>query len=422
MVNSVVLGAQWGDEGKGKIVDVLSEKADIVARYQGGANAGHTVVIGENSYILHLIPSGILRRDTICVIGNGVVLSLESLMEEIETLTQLGISIGRNLLISDRAHLIMPYHYLVEAADELNPNKIGTTRRGVGPAYVDKMHRQMGIRVGDLFEPELFAEKLDYNLDRKMLQIPSIRDQIDVKDLISQYRDLANRIAHHVTDTSVILHQAHKDGKSMLFEGAQGTLLDIDFGTYPYVTSSNTTVGGVCTGLGIGPQLIDEVIGVVKAYTTRVGEGPFPTEFPEMLGSRIREIGKEYGATTGRPRRCGWLDGVALRYAMRINGMTRLAITKLDVLDTLETIQVAIAYECDGKTITEMPASLEQLHRCTPIYESLPGWCVPTVSATCYEELPANARAYLCRIEEITETPIQLVSVGARRDQTIMLH
>lgn len=421
MPNTVVIGAQWGDEGKGKIVDVLSEKADIVARYQGGANAGHTVVVGDRSYVLHLIPSGILRPDTTCVIGNGVVLSLESLIDEIETLEALGVSIGQNLMISNRAHLIMPYHYLVEATDERNPKKIGTTLRGIGPAYMDKMHRQMGIRVADLFEPELFAEKVEYNLDRKMLQIPSIRDQLNVADLLAQYRELATRIEQHVTDTSLVLHTALKANKQILFEGAQGTLLDVDFGTYPYVTSSNTTVGGVCTGLGVGPQAVDEVVGIVKAYTTRVGEGPFPTEYPEELGHQIRELGQEYGATTGRPRRCGWLDGVALRYAMRINGMTQLAITKLDVLDSIETIRICVNYNCDGETIEEMPASLSQLERCEPVYEEFPGWGSMTEDVTAYSDLPKAARMYLERIEALTETPIQYVSVGARRDQIITL-
>jgi len=422
MANTVVVGTQWGDEGKGKIIDFLSEDADIVARYQGGPNAGHSVVVGNEKFVMHLIPSGILHPDTLCIIGNGVVISLEKVIAEINELRARGVYIEENLLISDRTHLIMPYHPLVESAAETQggSQKIGTTLRGVGPAYTDKMNRQAGIRVIDLFDFDLFEEKLDFNLQIKGENLRSIRE-LNKTDLLDKYKEYAQRIASHVKDTSLFLNNAIKAGKRILYEGAQGTMLDVDFGTYPFVTSSNTTVGGVCTGLGVSPNAIDEVIGVSKAYTTRVGKGPFPTELSGKLSERIRQIGAEYGATTGRPRRCGWLDIVVLRYAARINGLTGIALTKIDVLDDLDVIKICTGYKYKSDTLTEFPSNLKVLNECEPIYEEMPGWLTPTSSIKDYNLFPGNARKYIERIYELLETKIAIVSVGARRDQTLIL-
>jgi len=422
MANTVVVGTQWGDEGKGKIIDFLSEDADIVARYQGGPNAGHSVVVGNEKFVMHLIPSGILHPDTLCIIGNGVVISLEKVIAEINELRARGVYIEENLLISDRTHLIMPYHPLVESAAETQggSQKIGTTLRGVGPAYTDKMNRQAGIRVIDLFDFDLFEEKLDFNLQIKGENLRSIRE-LNKTDLLDKYKEYAQRIASHVKDTSLFLNNAIKAGKRILYEGAQGTMLDVDFGTYPFVTSSNTTVGGVCTGLGVSPNAIDEVIGVSKAYTTRVGKGPFPTELSGKLSERIRQIGAEYGATTGRPRRCGRLDIVVLRYAARINGLTGIALTKIDVLDDLDVIKICTGYKYKSDTLTEFPSNLKVLNECEPIYEEMPGWLTPTSSIKDYNLFPGNARKYIERISELLETKIAIVSVGARRDQTLIL-
>lgn len=421
MANILVVGAQWGDEGKGKIVDFLSEKIDIVARYQGGNNAGHTIVIGDEKFIMHLIPSGILHSNIQCIIGNGVVIPLESLIKEMDELIERGIHIGENLLISDRAHLIMPYHSLMESVAESQGKgrKLGTTLKGIGPAYMDKMNRLAGIRIVDLFDAELFEEKLDFNIQSK-LQNVAIQNEIDKTTILEKYREYAQRIKPHVADTSLILHNAIKEGKRILFEGAQGTLLDIDFGTYPFVTSSNTTVGGVCTGLGIGPKAIDEVMGIVKAYTTRVGEGPFPTELSNVLGEHLRRKGAEFGATTGRPRRCGWLDMVILKYAARINGLTNIALTKLDVLDEIDTIKVCVAYKHKSDIITEFPSNLRILYECEPIYEELPGWMTPISETKSYDDLPANAQKYVEFISKYLETEIGIISVGPRRDQTLV--
>jgi adenylosuccinate synthase len=423
MANTLVVGAQWGDEGKGKIVDFLSEKADVVARYQGGTNAGHTIVIGDKKFIMHLIPSGILHPNIQCIIGNGVVIPLESLIKEMDGLIERGIHIGENLLISDRAHLIMPYHPLMESvANSREGKKLGTTLRGIGPAYMDKMNRLAGIRIADLFDAELFEEKLDFNIQNKLQLVENLQSKIDKSTILKQYREYAQRIKPHVADTSSVLHNAIKNGKRILFEGAQGTLLDIDFGTYPFVTSSNTTVGGVCTGLGIGPKAIDEVMGIVKAYTTRVGEGPFPTELSNTLGEHLRQKGAEFGATTGRPRRCGWLDMVVLKYAARINGLTSIALTKLDVLDEMDTIKVCVAYKHKSDIITEFPSNLRILYECEPIYEDLPGWKTPISEAKNYDDLPIHAQKYIEFISEQLETKIAIISVGPARTQTLVLN
>jgi len=347
MANIAVVGAQWGDEGKGKLVDFLAKDADVIARYQGGNNAGHTVVVGEEKYVLHLIPSGILYPGKKCVIGNGVVLSPGVLFDEIDHLRQRGIYVGDNLAISDRAHVIMPYHLLMESSDENSrgSKKIGTTGRGIGPAYVDKVGRS-GIRVGDLLIPKVFGEKLDFNLNEKARILNKSEDWVESTRaaIITEYQEYANRIEPFVTDTSVLLDKAMKAGQSILFESAQGTLLDVDLGTYPYCTSSNPTAGGICTGLGVGPTAVDKVIGVMKAYVTRVGEGPFPTKLPPDMDERVRQKGEEFGATTGRPRQCGWFDAVAARYAVRVNGFTGIALTKLDILDEINPIKLCVEY------------------------------------------------------------------------------
>lgn len=420
MPNTVVVGAQWGDEGKGKVVDFLAKDADIIARYQGGDNAGHTVVVGEEKYVLHLIPSGILHPDKKCVIGNGVVLSPRVLFREIDNLRQRGIYIGDNLAISDRTHLIMPYHLLMESIDEnkRGKNKIGTTKRGIGPAYVDKVGRS-GIRVGDLLNFRTFEEKLRFNLEEKAEVLGKTQEWVESAkaETTEEYRDYAKRIEPFVTDTSLMLNEAIKSGKSMLFESAQGTLLDVDLGTYPYGTSSNPTAGGVCAGLGIGPTMIHKVIGVVKAYVTRVGAGPFPTELPPDMNEQIRQRGEEFGATTGRPRQCGWFDAVAARYAVRVNNFTSIAITKLDILDELESIKLCVGYRYNGKTITEFPSQIHILENCEPVYESMEGWRTDTSELREYQDLPEKARKYVERISQLMEARIELVAVGPERDR-----
>ncbi|RKU35328.1 adenylosuccinate synthase [Candidatus Poribacteria bacterium] len=421
MSNLVILGAQWGDESKGKLTDVFAENADIVARYQGGDNAGHTIVLGDKTFILHLIPSGILRPETVNVIGNGVVVNLETLFGEIDRLRAQDIAVtSENLKISDRAHLILPYHKAVEQWQQMGSGtKIGTTSRGIGPTYADKMNRHAGIRVGELLEFEHFQKKLDYNLDTKAdaLQIGGV----DKHRLLETYRGYAERLVPHVTDTVAFMHDALAAEKRILFEGAQGTMLDIDFGTYPYVTSSNCTAGAVCTGLGIGPRAIDEVMGVSKAYVTRVGGGPFPTEMHPDVDEKIRDIGKEYGATTQRPRRCGWLDLVALRYATRINGLTAIAMTKLDVFDTLEELQVCVAYRYKGKEMTTFPSSLQVLEECEPVYETLPGWKQPLTEARSPEDIPSRTKDYVAYAAAYLNVPIPIISVGPDREQIVTL-
>ncbi|MCK6620076.1 MAG: adenylosuccinate synthase [Calditrichaceae bacterium] len=419
----IVVGAQWGDEGKGKIVDLLSENFDMVARYQGGANAGHTVIIHDKKYVLHLIPSGILHPHAECVIGNGVVIDPLALLEEIRLLESEGIKVQGRLWISQKAHLIMPYHKLLDTASEEKEGaqKIGTTGRGIGPAYVDKADRK-GIRIVDLLDRELFEQKLRRNLTEKNEVLNKIYGKLplDVESIVREYLEFDRLIDPYIKDVSVYLSNAIEEGKSVLLEGAQGTLLDVDHGTYPFVTSSNPVSGGACIGVGIGPTRITEVMGVMKAYTTRVGAGPFPTELTGAEGEFLRREGQEFGATTGRPRRCGWFDAVVARYAVRINGIDSLAITKLDVLDRLEHIQVCKGYRFDGKLLKEFPTDPRILQGCEPEYQTLPGWRQPTHDARRWEDLPAAARQYLEFLETLTGCAIKIVSVGSQRSQTII--
>jgi adenylosuccinate synthase len=418
----IIVGAQWGDEGKGKIVDHLSEAMDIVARYQGGANAGHTVVIGENEYVLHLIPSGIFHPSVTCVIGNGVVIDPIALMEEIRQLEKLNISIAGRLLISHHAHLIMPYHKLLDSIREQTTEKIGTTGRGIGPAYIDKFMR-VGIRIVDLLDRGVFVSKLKRNIEEKNQILKKIygNPELDVDRIVDEYEAFDKQIDPYVTDTALYLNQALKAGKRILAEGAQGALLDIDHGTYPFVTSSNPTSGGACTGLGIPPTAVTSILGVVKAYSTRVGNGPFPTELTDGTGEKLRTIGGEYGATTGRPRRCGWFDAVSLRYSAMVNGIESIAITKLDVLDSFDVIKVCTGYEANGKRLKTFPADARSLEAVTPIYETLPGWQTPTSGITSHARLPKRAQEYVAALGALTGTRVQIISVGARRDQTIFV-
>lgn len=420
----IVIGAQWGDEGKGKIVDLLSEEADIVARYQGGANAGHTVVFGGKKYILHLIPSGILHESTVCVIGNGVVIDPASLIEEIKMLEIENISIKGRLFISHCAHLIMPYHKLLDQAKESSGTelKIGTTGRGIGPAYVDKASRT-GIRIVDLLDRKTFKDKLQRNINQKNEILSKIyhKAELDAEKIIEEYLAFDKLVDPYITDTSRYLNKAITDDKHIICEGAQGTLLDVDFGTYPFVTSSNPISGGACTGLGLGPTKIDRVIGVVKAYTTRVGEGPFPTEFDEKASDQVRTLGDEFGATTGRPRRCGWFDAVLARYSVQVNGIDAWALTKLDVLDTLEEINICTGYEWDGRIHASFPTSLQQIKAAKPVYQSYPGWLAKTSGLKRFDDLPKNARHYIRAIEALTNTPVKILSVGSNREETIFV-
>ena len=418
-MNLAVLGAQWGDEGKGKIVDLLTAHFSIVARYQGGHNAGHTVYVSGRKFILRLIPSGILHPGITCVIGNGVVVDPQALFAEVDELTKAGIDVGNRIVISDKAHLILPYHRDLDLLSEARrgERKIGTTSRGIGPAYEDKIARR-GTRVGDLADPAVLEQGVRDNVAaRNRLVQDSTMDWRPVLDQLLKYGE---RLRPWVHDVSLLLARAMREGKPILFEGAQGTLLDIDHGTYPYVTSSNASIGGVCTGLGIGPRAIDGVLGVAKAYTTRVGEGPLPTELTGEMGDRLRESGHEYGAVTGRPRRCGWYDAVAVRYGVRINGLDALALTKLDVLDGLDQIEVCTAYRCGGRTLTEFPSDITQLAACEPVYETLPGWKTPTKGARRFADLPDGARRYIARLEEVSGVPAAIVSTGSERDDTIV--
>jgi adenylosuccinate synthase len=418
-MNIAVLGAQWGDEGKGKIVDLLTRHFSIVARYQGGHNAGHTVYADGRKFVLRLLPSGILHEGINCVIGNGVVVDPQALFAEIDELGRAGIAIGDRLVISDKAHLILPYHRELDLLSEARrgERKIGTTSRGIGPAYEDKIARR-GVRVGDLANAESLAEAVQHNVAARNRLIAD--STMDWRQVIEELNQAWARMSRWVTDVSLFLWQARRDGRSIMFEGAQGTLLDIDHGTYPYVTSSNATIGGVCTGLGVDTRAIDGVLGVAKAYTTRVGEGPLPTELTGELGDRLRESGQEFGAVTGRPRRCGWYDAVAVRYAVRVNGLDALALTKLDVLDGLPELQVCTGYRCRGALLGEMPGDVAQLAACEPVYETLRGWSTPTRSARRYEDLPREAQAYIARIEEITGVPAAIVSTGSGREDTII--
>ncbi|WP_069650993.1 adenylosuccinate synthase [Caloranaerobacter ferrireducens] len=419
----VILGAQWGDEGKGKITDFLSEKADIVVRYQGGDNAGHTVEIGEKQFKLHLIPSGIFYEEKVCVIGNGVVVNPKSLLEEIKYLNDRGIKTD-NLRISDRAHIILPYHIKLDELEEKKrgKSKIGTTIKGIGPCYRDKVERN-GIRMCDIFYKDILEEKLRRNIKEKNEIIEKLYGEsgLDEDSIVTEYMDYLEKIKKYVVDTTALLNEAIENGKKILFEGAQGTLLDIDFGTYPYVTSSHPISGGVTVGTGISPFGIKEVLGVVKAYTTRVGKGPFPTELFDETGDMIRQKGYEYGTTTGRPRRCGWLDTVMLRYSARINGLTSIAITKLDTLGGFEKLKICTAYELDGKVVKDFPSSLETLKRCKPIYEVLDGWKEEEIEdVKTFDELPENAKKYISKIEELTGVKVKLVSIGPNRNATIL--
>jgi len=416
----VIVGSQWGDEGKGKIVDHLSENVDIVARYQGGANAGHTVVIGEQEYILHLIPSGIFNPEVTCIIGNGVVVDPAALLEEIEMLRSFGLDIRRRLFISHNAHLIMPYHKLLDKLREENNSKIGTTGRGIGPAYIDKFTRT-GIRIVDLLDRDALSRKIKTNLEEKNKLLRQIygEAELNVDAIIEQYQEFDKKIDEFITDTSYYLNNALAEGKTVLAEGAQGALLDIDHGTYPYVTSSNPTSGGACTGLGIPPTAITNVTGIVKAYTTRVGNGPFPTELTGDEGDQLRTWGKEYGATTGRPRRCGWFDAMLVKYSAQVNGMQDMAITKLDVLSHLDEIAVCTAYEVNGKKLKTFPTDEKQLKNLKLIYETLPGWKQSLTGMKHYADLPDNAKHYVTRLEELIGIPARIISVGARRDQTV---
>ena len=415
----VVVGAQWGDEGKGKLVDVLAEQADLVVRYQGGANAGHTVVVGDSQFILRLIPSGILNPKAVCLLGNGVVLDPAALFEELDALSARGITTAGRLMVSDRAHLVLPYHKLLDAAGERR-KKIGTTGRGIGPAYEDK-HGRRGIRVADLRELGETNRLLEELVSRanQLIELVGMTERASFEEHRDLLARMAPRLLPLVTDTGAHVDRALRDKKRVLLEGAQGALLDVDHGTYPYVTSSTTTAGGACVGAGIGPTRIDAVLGTVKAYTTRVGAGPLPTLAEPADEERLRKIGGEFGSVTGRPRSCGWFDAAAVRYAARVNGLTALAVTKLDVLDGFESIPFATGYEVDGHRCPEMPAEVHVLERVKPLYETMPGWQTSTASARSLVDLPKNARAYLDRIVEQTGVPLRYVSVGTRRDQII---
>jgi adenylosuccinate synthase len=418
-MNIAVLGAQWGDEGKGKIVDLLTRHFSIVARYQGGHNAGHTVYAGGRKFVLRLLPSGILHEGITCVIGNGLVIDPQALFAEIDELDRAGIAVGNRLVISDKAHLILPYHRELDLLSEARrgERRIGTTSRGIGPAYEDKIARR-GVRVGDLANPASLEEAVQHNVAARNRLIAE--STMDWRQVIDDLQRAWERMSPWVRDVSLFLAEARRAGQAIMFEGAQGTLLDIDHGTYPYVTSSNATVGGVCTGLGVDPRAIEGVLGVAKAYTTRVGEGPLPTELTGELGNRLRESGQEFGAVTGRPRRCGWYDAVAVRYAVRVNGLDALALTKLDVLDGLEELQVCTAYRCRGSVLREMPGDSAQLAACEPVYETLRGWHTPTRGVRHYDDLPAEARAYVARIEAITGVPAAILSTGSDREDTII--
>ena len=418
-MNLAVLGAQWGDEGKGKIVDLLTPHFSIVARFQGGHNAGHTVYVNGTKFVLRLIPSGILHAGVTCIIGNGLVVDLQALFAEVDELTKNGIDVARRLVVSDKAHLILPYHRDLDLLSEARrgERKIGTTSRGIGPAYEDKIARR-GIRVCDLMDPSGLEQNVRDNVTaRNRLVHDSTMDWRTVLDQLLVYGE---RLRPWVRDVSLMLADAIRAGQPILFEGAQGTLLDIDHGTYPFVTSSNATIGGVCTGLGVGPRAIGAVMGVVKAYTTRVGEGPLPTELSDEMGNRLRDSGNEYGAVTGRPRRCGWYDAVAVRYAARINGLDALALTKLDVLDGLDRIDICTAYRCGSRTLTEFPSDIGQLALCEPVYESMPGWSAPTKGIRRFDDLPHAAQRYIARLEEVSGVRAALVSTGSERDDTIL--
>ena len=420
---TLILGSQWGDEGKGKIVDLLCQDADIVARYQGGANAGHTIVINGKKFVLHLIPSGILTPSVKCVIGNGVVIDPVALMDEIKMLEELGVDVTGRLFISHKAHLIMPYHKMLDQVSEksMEGKSIGTTGRGIGPAYIDKAKR-CGIRIVDMLNPKSFELKIRENLKEKndILQKIYNFDEIEVEEVVKSYIDFDKRIDSFITDTTSYLNESIASGMKVYAEGAQGTLLDVDHGTYPFVTSSNPTSGGACTGLGIPPTSINRIVGVVKAYTTRVGNGPFPTELLDETGEKLRKIGAEFGATTGRPRRCGWLDLVALKYSVMVNGIEEIALTKVDVLDTLPELKLCIGYELDGKRLKHFPADIYDLERVIPVYESVPGWNTTLAGIKNFDDLPKIAIDYFKKIEDFTGAKVTIVSTSPDREDTIV--
>ena len=424
MANVVVVGAQWGDEGKGKVVDIYTEYADEIVRYQGGNNAGHTLVVGDEKVVLHLIPSGVLHAGKRCIIGNGVVLDPEVFIMEVNRLKAAGrLQDDRTLLLSESLHIIMPYHKAIDIAREAKSGdkKIGTTGRGIGPCYEDKIGRR-GIRLMDLIDPVIFSRKLREYLDEKNAILERLGEEpLSYNEIYRSYQDHAQVLKTYIADTALVLDKSLKAGKQLLFEGAQGTLLDVDHGTYPYVTSSSTCAGGAATGSGVSPREIHEIIGISKAYVTRVGSGPFPTELLDETGEQLRRIGGEFGATTGRPRRCGWFDAMVIRYAVRINGLTGIALTKLDVLSEFDTIKVCTGYRFEGQELESLPAKLEVFEKCEPIYEELPGWKADICGVRSFEQLPVNAQKYVKRLEELAGCPIVLVSVGPRRDQTMQL-
>ncbi len=423
MKTVAVVGSQWGDEGKGKVIDYLATQADVVVRGQGGNNAGHTLVVGDKKYALHLIPSGVLNPKTINVIGNGIVFDPKGFLEEIDKLKKDDIDV-KNIKISDRAHVILPYHKEIDALAEeaRGDNKIGTTKKGIGPCYMDKTERS-GIRICDLMDKDIFAEKLKLQVKSKNEIVNNIYgkgDLFDFETIYNEYLDYANQIRNYVDDTSVIVYDAVKAGKKVLFEGAQGTLLDLDLGTYPFVTSSHPTSGGFAVGAGVGPNMIKDVVGIVKSYTTRVGEGPFVTELNDETGDKIRTQGNEFGTTTGRARRCGWFDAVIVRYAARVNGLTSISLMLLDVLTGFDTIQICTSYKMGDKIIKEFPASLDDLAKCEPVYEELQGWTEDLTQIENYEDLPQAAKNYIKRIEELVDVNVDMVSVGPKRTQTIV--
>ncbi|MBF0569490.1 MAG: adenylosuccinate synthase [Candidatus Omnitrophica bacterium] len=423
MMNIVVVGAQWGDEGKGKLIDILSKDVDVTVRYQGGSNAGHTVIVGKEQYVFHLLPSAILRKGKVCVIGNGVVVDPKALLDEIDGLRRRGIKVSPDQLkIAVNSHVVMPYHRILDGLREkMREHKIGTTGRGIGPCYADKVTR-CGIRMVDLLNPRVFAAKLKDNLREKNEYFKKVFGQggFHCDDIYQEYLPYARRLRPYVCDTALYVNAQIDKKKSVLFEGAQGAFLDIDFGTYPFVTSSNTTVGGVASGSGVAPTKIDKVIAAVKAYTTRVGEGPFPTEFDPKMDSEIRTKGKEFGATTGRARRCGWFDSVLVRYAATIGGFNELAIMKLDVLDELKTIRLCKAYKYKGKIFRDFSHDYEAICQAKPVYEQMPGWCSPIGKVRQYKNLPARARAYVERMEDLVGVPIKYISIGSERDEIIV--
>ncbi|BEP30405.1 adenylosuccinate synthase [Helicovermis profundi] len=422
MSTVVIVGSQWGDEGKGKVIDYLSKEADVVVRGQGGNNAGHTVVVGDEKYALHLIPSGILYADTMNIIGNGIVFDPEGFLNEIDGLIKKGISVD-NIKISDRAHVIFPYHKEIDRLkeEERGKDKIGTTKKGIGPCYMDKVERS-GIRICDLIDEDVFEEIFTKQMKRKNTIIEKIYNAkpLDGDAILNDYKNYAKKIKRYVDDTGVLVNSAVRENKKVLLEGAQGTLLDIDFGTYPYVTSSHPVSGGFSIGAGIGPNKIEEVLGICKAYTTRVGKGPFVTELNDEIGDRIREQGHEFGTTTGRARRCGWLDTVVVKYAARVNGMTSFALMLLDVLSGFDKIKICTSYKYEDKIIHDYPASLKVLEKCQPVYEEFDGWNEDITSCTSYEELPENAKKYIERLEELVGVPAKIISIGPKRSQTII--